>query len=183
MTYNEHEWAELESYRESLEHYGVPGMKWGVRKEYERKGRGGSSSKIKQRKTFLERKRAERLKRQKEAAAKKEKKKAEQAAKRREENLRSASKLYKHRNDYTQEEINNALKRFEWEKKLRDYSKSEMEAGKKYIDTVFQYANSAINMYNTAARVVNSFDLSEQPWKYIEQPDLKAKKKGDKKDD
>lgn len=93
--------------------------------------------------------------------------------------LRSPTKLYKNRYKFTQDEINSALRQFEWENKLRDYSQKELSAGKKYIDTAFQYTVSTINLYNQAARVVNSFNLSEKPWKYIENPEKKKKDKGD----
>lgn len=156
-----------------LEHHGVKGMKWGVRKDRTSSGGGrkaSSETKAKAGKllTRLDKRRSDRAKKRAEKAAKKAEAAATKAKEMHEKNLKSARSLYKHRYDYTQDEINNALKTFEWERKLRDYSKSELEAGKKYLDAAFQYANASINIYNTAARVVNTFDLSGKPWKYIE---------------
>lgn len=184
MKISETDWNALSDYRESLEHYGVKGMKWGIRKDRDRSsGRKTSKkavAKTQERLARLEKKRQARAKRRAEAAAKDAEKSAAKAKAQHEKNLRTASSLYKHRNEYTQDEINNALKKFEWEKKLRDYSKSELDAGKKYLDAAFNYTNSAINLYNNAARVVNSFNLSDKPWQYIKVADVKdEKKKGD----
>lgn len=184
MIVSEQEWNELSNYRDSLEHHGVKGMKWGEHKERETSGRRVSAkqkSKIQNRMSFFERRKKERAKKAKEAEKKRAEAKARKEATRRQNMLRSPTKLYKNRYDFTQDEINAALKQFEWENKLRDYSQKEMQSGKKYIDNVFQYATSAINVYNTAARVVNSFDLSEKPWKYVEP--VKTDKKKDKKED
>lgn len=190
MVLDKETWDALSDYREYLEHHGVKGMRWGVRKD---RGSGSSRSKSKagsdqSKMTFMQKRKLKRAQMEKEAAKKKaaaKKKKAaaeaEKAAKKREQTLRSPSKLYKNRYDFTQDEINDALKRFKWEAELKSYSQKEMEQGKQYIDTAFQYANSAINVYNTAARVVNSFDLSEKPWPYVET--AKAKKDDKKKKD
>lgn len=179
MTFDEAEWSELENYRDYLEHYGVPGMKWGVRKVRETTGRKQSS--VNKKKASRLRARLEKQRRRQKAKAKKRtqtdaEKTAAKEAKRRQDILRSPSKLYKNRYDFTQDEINDALKRFKWEEELRNYSKKQVQAGKDYIDSAFQYANASINLYNTAARVVNSFNLSEKPWKYIE-PAKNDKKK------
>lgn len=189
MQLTEAEWSNLLEYRDGdydsyFEHHGVKGMRWGVRKDRE-SGGGRKSSKAKDMNGIRQRMREVLSKREQEANQKKLKKAVEKAekaeakaAKKREDILRSPTKLYKNRYNYSQDEINNALRRFEWEKKLRDYSNAELEAGKKYIDTAFQYANSAINLYNQAARVVNSFNLSDKPWTYVEQPGKGKDKKG-----
>lgn len=189
MVFDKETWDELSNYRDYLEHHGVKGMRWGVRKERERTGDGSSRSgdkkeKTKSRMTFYQRRKKARVKKQREAAKKKReaaKKKEAAAAKKeaekRQKILRSPTKLYKHRYEFSQEDISNALKNFKWEAELQSYSQKQMDQGKKYIDTAFQYANSAINLYNTAARVVNAFDLSDKPWKYI--PNTKENKRDD----
>lgn len=181
MTISEKEWNALSLYRKALEHYGVPGMRWGFRKDRDRGSGRRSSGKLvamaKKRAAKREKKRLERARRRAEAMAKKAERSATKAKEAHERNMQTASKLYKHRNEYTQDEINNALKKFEWEKKLREYSKSELDAGKKYLDAAFQYSTSAINIYNNAARVVNSFNLSEKPWNYIAPAKVDDKKK------
>lgn len=165
-----------------LEHYGVKGMKWGIRKERptsngRRKASSSSGSTSGGRKSRSVQKKKERAAKRAEKMARKAEAEAVKAKEMHEKNLKTAKSLYKHRYEYTQDEIDNALKRFEWERKLRDYSKSELDAGKKYLDAAFQYANASINIYNTAARVVNTFDLSAKPWKYIES--IKTDKKKD----
>lgn len=177
MVLSEERWDDLSGYRDYLEHYGVKGMKWGVRKERESTGSRRSS---RSKKVTNFRKRLEAMRKRKAKKATKSKvdaeKQAAKAAKKRQDILNSPTKLYKHRRDYSQEEISNALKQFKWEEELRNYSKKQMQAGKDYIDTIFQYTNSAINLYNASARIVNSFNLSEQPWKYVETAKTDKKK-------
>lgn len=163
---SEKTWNDLSDYRESLEHHGVKGQRWGVRKERKTSG-------IKRKKrTFSEKVKARRQKRAKDrvarakARAEKEqqeaqKKAAKQAAakeKKRKAILNNPTKLYKHRREFTADEIQAAMKQFEWEKKLADYSKNDLNNGAEYINTMFKYANNTINLYNTAARIVNSLD-------------------------
>lgn len=176
MLLSESQWEELGEYRTSLEHYGVPGMKWGVRKARETSGR--TRKKAAKKLSYLER-------RKKQLAEKRRKKKqkiAEREAKRRKNILNSPTRLYKNRRKFTQDEINEAMKQFKWEAELQQYSQKQLKAGKDYIDSIFNYGTAAINVYNMAARVVNSFDLSEKPWTYVETAS-KNKDKKDKKDD
>lgn len=179
MRVSEQEWNDLTNYRDVLEHYGVKGMRWGIHKERETTGRRPSQkqkTKIQNRMSFLERRKKQREQRTKETEKKKAETKAKREAAKRQNTLRSPTKLYKNRYNFTQDEINAALRQFEWESRLRDYSQKELSSGKKYIDTAFQYAESSIKLYNQAARVVNSFNLSEKPWKYIEDSKKKDKK-------
>lgn len=186
MTVKERQWDALEEYRDSLEHYGVKGMKWGVRKDRDkgtgqRKATTKQKLRAKQRMGTLAQRQKQRAARKEEMRARAQAKKAAKAAKRHEENLRSPTKLYKHRREYSQEEINAALKQFEWEKKIQDYSMTELNRGQQYIDTMFKTANSAINLYNTAARIRNTLQPGEKPWRYVEAAKT-DKKKDDKKD-
>lgn len=158
-----------------LEHYGVKGMKWGVRRSDEELGR---PSKIKgPKKTYIfkdkETGKKYRLSLPKDhkyskeqvqamgkrligSAKKRDSDKREKA--RREKILSDPKKLYKHRKEFTREEIDQAIKTFEWEKKLRDLSIADMEAGKKMVSNAVGYANAIISGYNTIAGVKNAFD-------------------------
>lgn len=140
---------------EELYHYGVPGMKHGVRRGPPYPiGSGKGSTKN----GALDKKKSERAKKKKDAEKKRaaKKKAAEEAE--REKILKSPKKLYKNRDKFTKEEIDKALKRFEWEKKLRDYSKSELAAPKERIDVILGYFETGIKGYNTAAGILNVFN-------------------------
>lgn len=181
MKNDDNKLEEFSSHQGFLEHYGVPGMKWGIRKERETTGRRTSAkrvSKVQNRLSLLNQRKERKAQQQMEKEKKAAEKQARREAQKRQDILNSPTRLYKHRRDYSQEEINNALRQFEWERKLKEYSKAEIKAGKEFIDNLFQYTNSAINLYNSSARIVNSFDLSEKPWKYIEtvKPDSQKKK-------
>lgn len=185
MTINERTWNDLSDYRDALEHYGVKGMKWGVRKQ-----RKTSGTKRKKR-TFSEKAQARRAQRAKNkvarAKARSEKKVAEAKAKsekasakkekQRKAILSNPTKLYKHRREFTPQEIQDAMKQFEWERRLSEYSKADLKNGADYINTMFQYVNNATNLYNAAARIANSVSDSNLP---IIQTTKDADKKKDK---
>lgn len=94
--------------------------------------------------------------REEEQEKEKAEKKAKKAEIQRQKILRDPSKLYKHRNEFTYAEIQTAMSRFEWESKLSDYSAKKMKRGSDFINSLVNYSSSAINLYNNAARIVNS---------------------------
>lgn len=147
----------------SLEHYGIKGMKWGIRRTPEQLGH--VVNKVKKKVASV----------QKKSAAKKKKAAQKKRKAEREAILRSPTKLYKHRFDFTAQEINDAMKRFEWEKKLKDYSKNNLDRGADYINSILKYANTGINLYNASARVYNTFGEGRVP--YIEGVDASKNKK------
>lgn len=162
---SEQTWNDLADYRESLEHYGRKGQKWG--QHIFGKERSGTR---RQKRTFSEKVKARRQKRAKDRVARAkaraekqqqeaQKKAAKQQAvkeKKRQSILNNPTQLYKHRREFTADEIQAAMKQFEWEKKLSEYSKNDLKNGAEFINTMFSYANNGINLYNTAARIANS---------------------------
>lgn len=106
----------------------------------------------------------------------------EKIQKRREDILKSPTKLYKHRNEFTKQEIDDAMKRFEWEQKLSNYSANELNAGKKYVDSLLGYADTGIRAYNTYAKLYNTFNKGGKRIKTIGEKDSGKKKKDDDDD-
>lgn len=164
MILTETTWNDLSNYRESLEHYGVKGMRWGHRKERQ------SSGKKRKKRTFSEKQKQRRAQRAKNKIAKAKarsekkeaeaKKKAEAAAAKKEQRrkkiLSNPTQLYKHRKEFSYDEIKKAMETFEWEKRLSGYSRDQINNGVEYINTIFKATNNCINVYNSAARIVNS---------------------------
>lgn len=102
---------------------------------------------------------------------KKSTKKAEQERKAQEkferdkkEILKDPAKVYKNFDRLTTDEINNALKRFDLQKKLSDADKNKMERGANYLQTLVKYSSSGIALYNNVARTANAFTDMELPY-------------------
>lgn len=160
----------LNATKEFLEHYGVPGMKWGVRKQRPTSGQPQKISK----------KQAKKLLRQKKAA----KAQKEREAKKRAKILKNPTKLYRNRDKFSEAEIKKAMERFNWERNLRSFSKSDLDYGRDIANNILQTSSSLIGIYNNIARTYNSLGSPEAKWKYIENiPGGKDKKKDKNKDD
>lgn len=171
--------------KNELEHYGRLGMKWG------RHIFGEKISGPKKIYTFKDKKTGKKYrlavpksknysKEQIQAMGKrliaKEQKKQEKA--RREKILQDPKKLYKHRREFSKEEIDAAMKNFEWEKKLRELSVADVRHGKEMINETVGYVNALIGGYNTAVGISNAlYPENNLPTILVNAP----KKKDDKK--
>lgn len=174
MIIEEASWNELAEYREALEHSGRKGMKWyqHIFGKYQghakySKGSSGSSEKKTSKRADDDAKvKAKAEKKAADAKAKAEKKEADAKAKsekeaakkekERQDILSDPKKLYKHRKEYSYDEIKKAVERFKQESDLRKYSKETMQKGADFLDLIDTYTVKAINVYNTAARIINT---------------------------
>lgn len=177
---------------DSLEHEGVKGMKWhqhrfGRWQSHARYAHGRSNPNKKKSKAAKAKAKAIKKKvKAAEAEARAEKraeKKEARLAKKKAKIARDPTALYKNRDMFTKEEINEAMQRFEWEKKLRSYSTEQIKSAKTTVTNVVDGLESGIKGYNQVARIYNSFSQgSKMP--YIEdvpKKDKDDKKNGDKK--
>lgn len=140
-------------------HYGIKGMKWGIRRTPEQLG---YKPKPKKPKVTPEEKQKKKLTKRQQKEALKTYKAKTKFEKEREQVLRSPSKLYKNRDKFTKEEIDAAMRRFKWEQELRNMSKSDMNRGKEYLDMILGYTESGMKAYNTVARLYNTFGGVEE---------------------
>lgn len=153
---------------DELEHHGVKGQRWGVIRTPEQLGhkpkakrKRSASSQSKSIAKSSKKKSSNKIV----TISKKDKRRLEEEKKAKEKSLASPTAMYKNRNkiDFTKEELDEAMKRFERDKKLSEYSRDEISRGQKYWDTAINYGNNAIKTYNMFAKVYNSFYDGDLP--------------------
>lgn len=131
---------------EELEHFGIPGMKWGVRKERERKG------------GFIKRHRAKKLRKRRIKTLKKARKIREQNQLKRQQeqkskediiNSKDIASMLKNVDKFSNQEINDVLNRISTEQRLSDMvkaqTKSSMTTGQRAKEAVKEGVKSGLS--------------------------------------
>ena len=136
-----------------LMHWGIKGMRWGVRR-YQRKDGSLTRAGKKRQAQNLEKARLAKL-------AKKQHDEDKQRALK----SGSASEVLKYRGELTKQEMDAAWARIQWEQNMSGVASKEVSSGKARADKFFNTmsdvtnkANEAAKTWNTIANVVNAFN-------------------------
>lgn len=164
----------IQAYPQSDEfyHHGVKGMKWGehifgrdrresaARRRAEQKEKmtpKPSSSGSVEKKSSVDEAKA-RIKAAKAArkALKKQVKKDKKEEARKAKYLKDPKLLYKHRDEFTTDEIANAISRFKIEADLRSYNVRKVKDGKEVVSNIMGAIESGTKGYNNFAGIYNA---------------------------
>lgn len=157
----------MEIQTQELEHHGIKNQTWGVRRgppypldrnsqkqAAKKKAAAAKKAQKTKKKNAAAKKKAEE-KSQKEA--KKAEEKTQKEAKRRAAILADPGKLYRNRHQFTKEDIESAMARFDWEQKVQQYHMNRTTYAATVVGNYVKLAGNVVNAYNTVAGVYNAW--------------------------
>lgn len=130
-----------------LEHYGVKGMRWGVRKDRYANSSERKQSKWKKKKLREVQKARAKAEAEKKAAEKKKKEDAELHEKLLK--TRDPKLLYKNVHKLSDQELKSRLARLENEQKLKKMASQQKSKGEEFVDNFIKYGELANKVYKT----------------------------------
>lgn len=135
-----------------LRHYAILGQKHGVRRFQYPDGRWTEAGKIRYGS------RAEKREARKRAKEDKRTQKGFAAtAERRKKILENPAELRKHIDEFSEQEVADAIKKFDTSRKLADISKADLQRAETYFNSIANILGSSVRGYNSVAAIMNTF--------------------------
>ena len=135
-----------------LSHYAILGQKHGIRRFQYPDGRWTEAGKIRYG-SRAEKREAREL--AKETA--RTKKEVEAAAERRKKILENPAELRKHLDEFSDQEVADAIKKFDTTRKLADISKADIQRAEAYFNSIANILGASVRGYNSVASIMNTF--------------------------
>lgn len=135
-----------------LSHYAIKGQKHGVRRFQYPDGRWTEAGKI--RYGSRSEKRDARKRAKEDERTQKEVKAAET---RRNKILNNPAELRKHLDEFSAQEVADAIKKFDTSRKLADISKADLQRAEAYVNSIANILSASVRGYNSVAAIMNMF--------------------------
>lgn len=136
-----------------LSHYAILGQKHGVRRFQYPDGRWTEAGKIR----YGSRAKEKREARKRAKETERTQKEVEAAAERRKKILENPAELRKHLDEFSEQEVADAIKKFDTSRKLADISKADLQRAEAYFNSIANILGASVRGYNSVATIMNTF--------------------------
>lgn len=135
-----------------LSHSGIKGQKHGVRRFQYPDGRWTEAGKIRYGSRSEKREARKRAK-----ETERTQKEVEAATERRKKILQHPAELRKHLDEFSEQEVADAIKKLDTSRKLADISRGDLQRAEQYFNSIANILGASVRSYNSVATIMNTF--------------------------